>query len=147
VHLADAGRGGGGFVELGEPGPPPAAELLGEHAVDVTAGHRRSGGLELDQRLAERCGVLVGDGGLEHRQRLAELHRAALELAEHGEQLLRALGHELRGDLFAVAADQPAPPAADRAPGHPEGQAGELGGAGRGAPWNITHLMIVSPSR
>ena len=49
--------------------------------------------------------------------------------------------------LFAVAACQPAPPAADRAPGHPEGQAGELGGAGRGAPWNVTHLMIVSPSR
>ena len=90
-------------------------------------------------------GVLVGDGGLEHRQRLAELHRAALELAEHGEQLLGALGHELRGDLVAVAADQPAPPAAHRAPGHPEGQAGELGGAGRGAPWNVTHLMIVSP--
>jgi hypothetical protein len=30
--------------------------------------------------------------------------------AEHGDQLLRALGHELREDLLAVAADQPGPP-------------------------------------
>ena len=155
VHLPDAGGRGGRVVELAKPLGPAAAELLGEHPVDVAGRHRRRGVLQLRQRLAERARQLVGHRGLEDRQRLPELHRAALELAQHGEKLLGAARHQLCGDLLTVAAGEaPAPPG--RGPARdPEGKAGELGRARGGTPRDVTHfngladahhLMIVPRS-
>ena len=102
VHLPDAGRGRGGVVEVAEPAAPPGAELLGHHPVHGRGRHRRRRVLQLGQRLAVRRRVLVRDRGLVDAQRLAELHRAALERAEHLEELLgRAALHRGR-DLVAV---------------------------------------------
>ena len=140
VHLPDARGRGGGVVELAEPLGPAAAELLGEHPVDVAGRHRRGRVLQLRQRLPEGSRQLVRHRRLEHRQRLPELHRAALELAEHGEQLLGAARHHLGGDLVAVAAGQPATPSGRGPAGHTQGQARELGRTRCGAPGNVTHF-------
>ena len=59
-----------------------------QHPVHRRRGHRRGGLLQLGQRGAVRTGHLLGEGRLEDAHRLAELHRAALELAEHPEHLL-----------------------------------------------------------
>ena len=94
--LADAiGR----VVERGEPLAPLGAQLRVEHPVHLGGGQRRGLPLQFGQRLAVRLAVLLGDRGLHHRQRLADLHRAALELTEHGEQLLGGLVHQLGVDL------------------------------------------------
>ena len=130
----------GVVVELAEPLGPAAAELLGEHPVDVAGRHRRGGVLQLRQRLAERARQLVRHRGLEHRQRLPELHRAALELAQHGEQLLGAARHHLRGDLVAVAAGQPTTPPGRGPAGHAQRKARELGRARCGTPGDVTHF-------
>ena len=136
-------------------------------------GHRRRGGLQLDQRLAERRGVLVRDGRLEHAQRLAELHRPALELAEHGEQLLRALGHAAaRRSRRRCRRPAGVPSPAAARPATPSGRLASLAvraavrrgmsvtprphpvpssrtGVPRspGGPARRVHTMIVSPSR
>jgi hypothetical protein len=84
----------------------PAAELLGEHRVHGAHRHRRRRLLQLDQGLAVRAGDLLGHGGLEDGQLLAELHRPALELAEHGEQLFGGLLLQLGVDLLGRPAGQ-----------------------------------------
>ena len=132
---AAAGISSNSRKRLRQPRPNCSASIQCTSA----GGHRRCGGLQLDQRLAERRGVLVRDGRLEHAQRLAELHGPALELAEHREQLLGALGHQLGGDLVAVATGQPASPAGRGPSGHAERQAGQLGRARRGAPGDVGH--------
>ena len=92
-------RGRRRVVEGQEPVAPAAAELLVEHPVHRRDRHRRRGFLQPGQRLAVRGGDVFGQRRLEHRQRLAELHRAALELAEHGEQLLGGARLQFGGHL------------------------------------------------
>jgi hypothetical protein len=122
VDLADAGRRRGCVVELREPLAPPSAELLGEHRVDGAHRHRRRLLLELGQRLAVRGGHLLGDGGLEHRERLAELHRPALELTEDREQLLRRPLLQLGGHRVGGASGEPLAESQRGAPGGPQGE-------------------------
>ena len=95
----------------GETVPPAPTELLGHHPLHAAHVHRRRGILELGQRRPVRRGDLFGEGGLEYRQRLPELHGATLELAQYGEELfggaLLQIGiHQLRG-ATAEAAPQP----------------------------------------
>ena len=122
VHLADAGRGRRLVVELLEPLPPGAAELLGEHRVHGAHRHRRRRLLQLGQRLAVGRGDLLGHRRLEDRQRLAELHRPALELPEHREQLLGGALLQLGGDGVGGPAGEPLAQAQRGAPGGPQGQ-------------------------
>jgi hypothetical protein len=122
VHLADAGRGRRLVVEVLEAGPPGAPELLGQHRVDGAHSHRRRLLLQLDQRLAIGRGDLLGHGRLEHRQRLAELHRPALELPQHREQLLGGALLQLRGDGVGGAAGEPLAQAQRGASGGPQGE-------------------------
>src|SRR5581483_12038651 len=118
-------------------------ELFGEDPVHVAGRHRRGGALQLGQGLAVGPGELRRDRRLEDAQRLAELHRAALELAEHGEQLLSALGRHLGGDLLAVASGEALTPPADRATGDTEREAGQLRGALDAAAGDFTHESIL----
>ena len=87
--------------------------------------HRRRLFLQLDKRLAVRGGDLLGHRGLEHRQRLAELHRPALELAEDGEELLGGALLQLRGHRVGGAAREPLADAQGGAPRSAEGERGE----------------------
>jgi hypothetical protein len=121
VHLPDARRGGRGIVEVAEPLPPGAAQLLGQHRVHGAGRHRRCLFLQLHQRLAVGRRHLLGHRRLEHRQRLAELHGAALELPQDGEQLLRRALLQLGGDSIGRAAGEPLAEAERRAAGRPEG--------------------------
>ena len=88
VHLADRRRRGRAVVEPDQPVPPVRAELAAELVAHRRGRHRRRRVLQLGQVLAVRRRHLLGQRRLEHRQRLAELHRAALELAQGAEQLL-----------------------------------------------------------
>ena len=143
VHLADAGRGGRDLVEGLEAIRPAAAELLVEHAVHRGRRHRRGGLLQLGEGFAVRRGGVLGQCGFEHRQRLPEFHRTALELAEDGEQLLGGPGLQLSGDFVGGAAADPLAETDRGAPGDAEGQRGELRGPGYPALRNIAHWLIV----
>ena len=100
VDLPDGCRGGGRVVELGEVVPPGLAQVFGQHLMHAASGQRRRGLLQLGQRGAVRPGDLGRQRRLEDRQRLAELHGAALELAEHPEDLVGgALLYFLGDDL------------------------------------------------
>src|SRR5215470_12997839 len=133
MHLADAGGGGRGVVEVGEALPPGPAELLGQYPVHGAGRHRGCRGLQLGQRLPVWLGDLVRNGRLEDRQRLAELHGAALELTEHREDLLGGTGGDVGLDLLGAAAGQPLAPTSSYPAGGAERQAGELRGTCRGA--------------
>ncbi len=98
VDLPDARRGDRSGIELAEQPAPPGREGPFELGGDEGSGHRRGGLLQRDQGLAVRARELLGQGGLHGRQRLTDLHRAALELAERGEQLLGRARLHLRGD-------------------------------------------------
>ena len=78
VHLPDAGRGHGFVTEGREPVAPPGAELGVEHAEHLGGGQRGSVLLQFGQRLPVGFAELLGDGGLHDRERLADLHGAAL---------------------------------------------------------------------
>ena len=82
---------------------PVPSELVGEHPVDHARRHRRGGFLEPGQRLAVRAGELLGQRGLHRRHPLPDLHRAALELAQHREQLLGGARLHLRRDQLRRA--------------------------------------------
>ena len=77
--------------------------------------HRRRGVLQPGQLLAVGAGDLLGQRGLEHAQRLPELHRAALELAQGPEQLLGGALLDLGQHRLGRGAAQPLAEA-DRAP-------------------------------
>jgi hypothetical protein len=144
VHLADAGRGGRDVIELGELVPPVRAELLGQCPVHVRHRHRRRGLLELGQRLPVRPGHLVRHRRLEHRQRLAELHRTALELPEHAEQLLGGALLDVGGDDVAGDAHGPLAEAERRPPGEAERERGQPGGPGCRSARYVAHQIIVT---
>ena len=78
--------------------------------MDHARRHRWRGVLQLGQRLAVGADQLIGQRGLEDAHGLAELHRAALELAEHREDLvggtpLHLVEHRLRGRADDALAD------------------------------------------
>ena len=127
VHLADACRRDGVSSNDVEPLPPLGAELGVEHPVHLGRGQRRSILLQLGQRLAVGLAELLGNGGLHDRQRLADLHRAALELAEDGEQLVGRLLHQLGVDLVPRRAGQSFAEAERGPAGEANGKARELG--------------------
>ncbi len=106
-------------------------------------GQRRGFPLQLGQRLAVGLAVLLGDGGLHHRQRLADLHRAALELAENGEQLLGRLVHQLGVDVVPRLAGQPLAESERRASRHAGTEARKLGVARCSAAFDVAHQSII----
>jgi hypothetical protein len=143
VHLADAGRRDCGVVEGPEPFAPLGAQLPVEHPVHLGGGQWRSLPLQFGQRFAVRLAVLLGDGGLHHRQRLTDLHRAALELPENGEQLLGRLVHQLGADLVLRLAGQPFAEAQRCPAGHACTKARDLGVARGPTPLDLTHKTII----
>jgi hypothetical protein len=114
VHLPDARRGRGHVVELGQPGAPLPAQLLVEHAVHVARRERWALCLQAHQSAAIGLRQLGGHHRLVDGQRLADLHRTAAQLAEHGEQLLGVAFHHRGGHGVGVRAGEPPPPSRDR---------------------------------
>ena len=147
VHLPDRRCRGGLGVEPDEVVLPVRAELAGEDLAHGHGGHRRCRVLEAGQVLAVRRRDLVGQGRLEDRHRLAELHRPALEVTQGAEQLLGGallhLGqHRLgRGTPDALAEAQRG------AAGVPEGQRGQLGGARDGLARQLAHRTPLRGAR
>ena len=143
VHLADAGRGHRGVVELGESLPPFGAKLRVEHPVHLVGGQRRRILLQLGQRFAVRLAELLWNGSFHHRQGLADLHRAALELPENGEELLGRFFHEFGVDLVLRFAGQPLAepeccPARDAT-----GEAGQLCVTCSAPAFDVCHASII----
>ena len=130
VHLAD-GRGRRRLVvELGEAGPPLLAHVAREHLVHSPGRQRRRGFLQPGQGGPVRSGDLRGQRGLEYGQRLPELHRAALELAQDPEDLscrplLDFQVHQLSWPAAQALAGSQRGPA--RVPGRQPGQPGRAG--------------------
>ena len=143
VHLADGRGGGGRVVELGKVVPPVLAELPGQYLVHGAGRQRRRGLLQLGQRGPVRPGDLRRQRRLEDRQRLAQLHGAALELAQDAEDLVgRALLYFLRDDLGRPPAD-PLPDPDGRAARQPDRQPGHLRGPGHRVLGHVAHPDIV----
>jgi len=78
--------------------------------------------LQPGQGLAVGGGGVLGQRGLEDRQRLPELHRTALELAQHGEQLLGGAGSQLSVDRLGGLAGDPLAQPYRRTPRHAQRQ-------------------------
>jgi hypothetical protein len=112
--LSEARRRSGHVVELAESARPGTAELMAEHPPHVALRHGRPGRLQLAQRLVIGLGDLLGHQRVEDAQRLADLHRAAFELAEDGEELLSVARGRRRRHLRPVRARQPAAQACNR---------------------------------
>ena len=121
-----------------------APSSLGEYGVHGARRQRRRGLLQPGQGLAIGTGEVLGQRRLEHRHRLAELHRPALELAEHAEELLGGAGLHLGGDQLGRAAAQPPAQAPGGPPGVAQREARELGRAGHRAAGKVTHAAIVA---
>ena len=139
VHLPDARGGGRTAVEPDEVVGPVGAEVGGELVAHRLRRHRRGVVLEAGEVLPVRRRQLVGQGGLEHAERLAELHRAALELAQRLEELLgRALLHLGEHGVRRSAA-QAAPEAHRRTTRVAQRQGGEAGAAGEGLARELGH--------
>jgi hypothetical protein len=151
VHLADGGGGGRAVVEIGEIVPPVRAEVGHEHPVHGCGRQRRRGFLELGQGGPIGPGDLGGQRRLKDRQGLPELERAALELTEDPEDLLRgSLLDLLRHDLGRSPAE-PFPEAERRPSGQTDRQGGEFRRPGHGTAGHIAHgyrgtrVLVVSP--
>src|SRR3954470_17522903 len=146
MHLPDRGGSGGNLAELRERRAPVGAQPFGEHLVHRRRGHRRRGLLQLGQRRAVGTGEVLGQRRLEHRQRLTELHRAALELAEHAEQLLSGARLQLARDkLSGAAADALAEPDGCSSC-NPQRETRKLGAARDRPPGYVAHVTIVTES-
>ena len=139
VDLADAGRGGRAAVEPDQVVGPVGPEVGGQLVAHRLGRHRRRVVLQAGEVLPVGRHQLVGQGGLEHAQRLAELHRPALELAERLEELLgRALLH-LGEHRVRRGAAQPPPEAHRRTSCVAQRQGGEAGAAGEGLARELGH--------
>jgi hypothetical protein len=151
VDLADAGGGGRLVVELGEPRSPGAAELLAEHRVHGAHRHGRRLLLEFHQGLAIGRRYLLRNRGLEDRQGLAQLHGPALELTQHGEQLLGRPLLQLRGDGVGVAAREPLAQAEGGPAGRPQRERRQTCGprdrASRHHRSVVTHAFLLAGAR
>ena len=107
MHLADRGRRRGQRVKSANESRQSRPQLAAEHGMDPRGRHRRGGVLQPGQVGPVRRGDVLRQHRLEQAERLAELHRAALELAQYPEQLLgRPLLH-LLADLLGRRAAQP----------------------------------------
>ena len=126
VHLADRRGGRRNVVERRQLLAPRGPELGLEHAVHHAGRHRGSGVLELGEGLPVRAGDLVGQRRLEDAHRLPELHRAALELAEHAEDLVGGAALHLEQDGFGRRSAEPPAHAQRRAAGESHRQRREL---------------------
>src|SRR5690606_28410800 len=115
------------------------AQPLLEYGVDGAGRHRRGRLLELGQRRAIGARDLLRKSRLEDRQGLAELHRAALELAEHLEELLGGALLKLAADKFRGLAHDPLAESPRRPPGEAERERGQLGGPGDRLARKIRH--------
>ncbi len=144
VHLADARRRGRGVVEGREPLAPLGPDLPLEHPVDAGGRQRRRRVLELRQRLPVGGGQVLGERRLEDRQRLAQLHRAALELPEHAEQVFGGPSLRLLAEDLVRQARDPLAETDGRASGQAQRQGGELHAAGEGPPRKVVARMGVS---
>ena len=138
VHLADRGRRGGRVAELGEEVAPVLAQFSGQHLVHGAGRQRRRGLLQLGQRGPVRSRDLRRKRRLEDGQRLAQLHGAALELAQHAEDLLGRALLDLLGDELGQAADA-FPQPDGRAARQPDRQPGHLRGPGHRALGHVAH--------
>src|SRR5262249_46715816 len=144
VHLADGRRRRGRVVEPGEAVPPVLPELPGQHLVHGAGGQRRRGLLQPGQGGPVRPRDLGRQRRLEDRQRLAQLHRAALELTQDAENLLGgALLYLLRDDLGRTAADPLSDPDGGAAR-QPDRQPGHFGRPGHRVPGHVVHTEIVA---
>ena len=143
VHLAE-GRGGRRLVvELGEAGPPLLPHVAREHLVNSPGRQRRRGFLQPGQGGPVRFGDLRGQRGLEDRQCLPELHRAALELAKDPEDLICCPLLDFPGHQLSWPAAQ-APAGSQRGPACvPDRQPGQPGRAGDSMAGQIAHDPIL----
>ena len=98
-------------VEPDEPLGPVVAEVRGQLLAHGRGRHRGSGVLQRGEVLAVGSADLLGQGGLQDAEGLAELHRTALELAQGAEQLLGGallhLGEHRLGGLAAEPLAEP----------------------------------------
>ena len=144
VHLADRRGGGRPAVEPDQLVAPVGAEVGRDLVADGLGRHRWSGVLEPGQLGPVRRPELVGQRGLEHRHRLAELHRPALELAQGAEQLLGGALLDLGHHHVGVPAAQPLAEPERVPPGVPQGQRRQPRGARDGLPGQLGHIAIVT---
>ena len=126
--------------------PPPSC--WASTACTVRAGIGGAASCSLASASRYGAGDLLGHRGLEDRQRLAELHRPALELAEHGEQLLGGPLLQLGVDLLGRPARQLLAHArGSRGLRRPAGAQPAVP-SGHRPPWDVpsgvTHLAIVT---
>ena len=143
VDLTDGGGGRGRAVEPHQALGPVGAEVGGELLAHGRGRHRRCGVLERGEVLAVGGGDVLGQRGLEDAQRLAELHRPALELAQGAEELLgRALLHLGEHRLRGPAA-QPLAEAHGLSSGVAQREGCEPGGARGGLAGELGHGPIV----
>ena len=120
------------------------AELLGEHPVHGGGRQRRGRLLQPGERLPVRPGELLGQGRLEDGQGLAELHGAALEPAQHPEQVFGGPLLDLGGDHLGCQPGDPLAQADRGPPGEAQRQAGQARGpADRPARYVVFHHPIV----
>ena len=141
VHLADGGRRGGPVGELREQRAPVLTQPFGQDPVHGVRGQGRRRLLQPGERRAVRPGDLRRQRGLEDRQHLAELHRPALELAEHLEELLGGALLDLQRDQLGGLAERALAHAEGRTSGESDGEGGELGGPCHGATGEIAHEL------
>jgi hypothetical protein len=106
MNLTDAGGCRRLVVELAEPTCPTTTELLRQHAMHDIGAHGRCRLLQARQCFSVGRSVVLGHRRFKDRQRLAELHRAAFELAEHSEQLLGGLLLQFGRDRLGRVSDQ-----------------------------------------
>ena len=116
-------------------------QILGQHPVHGAGGQRRRGFLEPGQRRPVRPGELRRQRGLEDGQRLAELHRAALELPQDPEDLLGRPLLYLGRDQFGGAAAEALSEAQRGASGQPNGEGRQFGGARQSPAREIAHII------
>src|SRR5204862_3757776 len=105
---------------------------------------RGRGLLQPGQRGAVRRGKLFRQRGFEDGHRLAELHRAALELPEDAEDLLSGALLDLGGDQLSRAAAQPLAETERRAAGEAEGKRRELRSSSDRAARDFAHRDILT---
>jgi hypothetical protein len=120
------------------------AELVAQELLDAAGGHRRRRLLQPRQGRPVGAHDVLRQRRFQHRQRLPDLHRPALQLTEHLEELLGGALLEFERDLLGG----PAADAFAHAEGGPardaEGESGELGGPRDGASGQFGHRAILS---
>src|SRR4051812_15235769 len=144
MHLTDRCGSRRLVAELLERGAPVLPESAGEDLVHRGRRHRRRGLLQLGQRRAVRAGEVFGQRSLEHRQRLAELHRPALELAEDAEQLLSGARLQLARDQLGGSAPDALAEADRPSSCHPQRETRKLGATRDRPPGHVAHITIVA---